>query len=477
MRKKLLILLTSACCLPVWAQQDGIAITIDQAIEMALSHNEAIKAHEYEQKVAEYDRKAASGLRLPSVSLSGAYVYMGDNIGVDLNGIKQPIRNGMEIIGNMGIQIPPAIGQIANSALARNWELTIQERQFATFGANATLPIFMGGKVNVANKAAKITEQTTTVQGEVVRNELVSELVERYYGLLVARQARDVRQMVVDAVKVHLDDARKLEATGIIARGERLFVEVKMTEAERDLKGADIQVRTIAAALGNTLNDTENYLPVSTLFVFSDIAPLEYFQDMAERNNPLLRQADLQYELAEQGVSLERSNLLPQVAAMAHYRLADYQVSEAIPQWMVGAGVTFNLFDGLQKENKFSASKQTLKRVETLRSKASKDIGVLVEKIYNEMADLRERVLSADKALEFAKEYLRIQNSSFREGLTTASSLLDAELELASIRIERLNSAYLYDLAFARLLEACGESERFVEYAQGSDSVPVTFEE
>lgn len=472
-----MILLTVAYCLPVSAQRGGTAITIDWAIELALSRNETVKAHEYEQKVAEHERKAAFGLRLPGVSLSGAYVYMGDDIGVDLNGMKQPVRDGMEIIGGLGIPVPPAIGQIANAALAKNWELPIQERQFATFGANATLPIFMGGKVNVANRAARISEITTAVQGEVVRNELVSELVERYYGLLVARQARDVRQMVVDAVKVHLEDARKLEATGIIARGERLFVEVKMAEAERDLKSAEIQVRTIASALGNTLNDSEDYLPVSTLFIFSDIEPLEHFQGMAERNNPLLRQVDLQYDLAEQGVSLERSNLLPQVAAMAHYRLADYQLSKAIPKWMVGAGVTFNLFDGLQKENKLGASKQTLKRVETLRSKATKDIGILVEKIYNEMTDLRERVLSADKALEFAKEYLRIQNSSFREGLTTASSLLDAELELAAIRIERLTSAYMYDLAFARLLEACGGSARFVDYAHGPDAVPVIFGE
>lgn len=477
MRKKLLILVIAACGFPAVAQ-DNVALTIEQAMEMALSRNETLKAHEYEQKVAEHERKAAFGLRLPKIGMTGVYAYLGDDINVDANKLKKPLADGMEAIGNAGITLPPVIGEIANSALARNWSITLQERQLATLGANATLPIYMGGKVNVANEAAKINEKSIAVQGEVAHNELISELVERYYGLSLAYQAREVRKQVVDAVTVHLDDARALEEVGIIARGERLLVEVRMTEAERDLKGADIQVRTISSALNNTLNDEQQvFLPVSTLFLFDEAESLEYYQGLAEANNPLLHQVSLQHDLAEQGIALNRAELLPQVAAMAHYRVADYNLSGIMPRWAVGASVSVNLFDGLNKEHKLSASKQTVRQVETLQSKASKDISVLVEKIYNEMTDQRERVLAADKSLEFAKEYLRIQSASFREGLTTASSMLDAELNLASIRIERLQSAYLYDLLFARLLEVCGESSRFAEHAYGSKSSPVLFEE
>ena len=74
----------------------------------------------------------------------------------------------------------------------------------------------MGGKINTANRAAKINEKTAVEQGNQNRNALVSELVERYYGLALARQVVEVRQQVVDGVGQHLKDAIALEQNGMI---------------------------------------------------------------------------------------------------------------------------------------------------------------------------------------------------------------------------------------------------------------------
>ena len=107
----------------------------------------------------------------------------------------------------------------------------------------------MGGKINTANRAAKINEKTAVEQGNQNRNALVSELVERYYGLALARQVVEVRQQVVDGVGQHLKDAIALEQNGMIPHSERLYVEFKMAEAERELQNARLQVETIASAL------------------------------------------------------------------------------------------------------------------------------------------------------------------------------------------------------------------------------------
>ena len=42
-------------------------------------------------------------------------------------------------------------------------------------------------------------------------------------------------------------------------------------------------------------------------------------------------------------------------------------------------------------------------------------------------------------------------------GIATSTELIDAELDLAGVRTERLQNAYNYDLMLARLLEAAGD--------------------
>lgn len=473
MRKTVLSMLATFACLSSVAQAP-VTITFNEAMQMALSRNEAILAHDHEQKAAEHERKAAFGMRLPEISVQGAYSYMSDDIGVDVNKLKPAVQRGLDYLNNTGL-VPPEVQSVASTIMRLDWGLTLQEREFAFAGANLTFPIFMGGKLNVANEAAKINEQNVAIQGEAVRNEVVSQLVERYYGLFVAKLALGVRQQVVDDVAKHLYDARQLEKNGVIARGERLLVEVRMSEAERNLKAATTQISTISSALCNALNDERDFIPVSNLFMLDNIQPLEYYQDLAVSNSPLLRQVGLQRELAQQGVCLQISEMLPQIALLGSYRFAEYQVSPSLPKWMIGAGASITLFNGLSKEHKLSASKQVVSQVGLLEDKAAKDIRILVEKLYNGMKDLRETVVSIDASLDFAKEYLRIREAGFREGVSGATELMDAELNLASIRIERLQAAYMYDLTLARLLETCGISERFAEYATGDNSVPVLF--
>ncbi len=111
------------------------------------------------------------------------------------------------------------------------------------------MPIFLGGKINAANRAARLNEKSAALSGESTRNALVSELVERYFGLALAMQVVDVREQVRRGVESHLRDAEALEEQGMIARSEKLYVEFKLAEAERELANARLQVATLQDAL------------------------------------------------------------------------------------------------------------------------------------------------------------------------------------------------------------------------------------
>ncbi len=69
-----------------------------------------------------------------------------------------------------------------------------------------------------------------------------------------------------------------------------------------------------------------------------------------------------------------------------------------------------------------------------------------------------------------------MKNAAFLEGMASSSDLIDAELNLAGVRAERLQAAFNYDKLLAQLLEAAGLSEEFPAYARRSDARPILFD-
>ena len=479
MKKVTLVMLALTAVMQLPAQEQGRTLSLEEALEMTLSDNPAIRAAEFNRRAAQQERRAAIGLRMPQIGIPGSYAYLGKDIEIDLNNMKTPVQNLAGQILQSGM-IPsdyiPSISQMLSGAMAASWALPLQDRSLGFVGGDVTVPLWMGGKINAANRAARINEQTARSQGIQQRNALVSELVERYYGLALARQVVVVRQQVVDGVRKHLEDAAALEAQGMISRSEKLYVEFKMSEAERDLQNAQSQVETIAAALNSTIGQTDDYQPVTAMFILERIEPLDHFRTLAAERNPLLDQVDQKRRLAYEGVRAQRSSFLPQVVAMGGMSFYDYQVSKVLPRWAVGVGVNFKLFDGLNREYKYSAAKQTVRRVEALQDKAGNDISVLVEKLYNQMENYRTQMASIEASLAFAEEYLKTKNAAFLEGMSSSTDLIDAELNLAKVKTERIEAAYRYDVSLAKLLEAAGISDEFTAYMRRQDARRITFE-
>ena len=479
MKKVTLVMLALTAVMQLPAQEQGRTLSLEEALEMTLSDNPAIRAAEFNRRAAQQERRAAIGLRMPQIGITGSYAYLGKDIEIDLNNMKAPVQNLAGQILQSGM-IPsdyiPSISQMLSGAMAASWALPLQDRSLGFVGGDVTVPLWMGGKINAANRAARINEKTAVAQGNQTRNALISELVERYFGLALAMQVVEVRRQVVDGVRRHLEDAIALEKNGMIAQSERLYVEFKMAEAERELANAELQAQTIASALNSTLGQDNAWQPVTSMFIVDRVEDVAYYQDLAQDRNPLLNQVSLKRQLAEEGVRAQRADFLPQVAAIGGGSFYNYQVAGLVPRWAVGVGVNIKIFDGLNREYKYSAAKQTVRRVGELQNKAGKDIAVLVEKLYNQMMNYRNQMTSIDASLNFAEEYLRMKNAAFLEGMSSSTDLIDAELNLAGVRTERLQAAYNYDLLLARLLEAAGISDEYPSYARRNDAQAVLFD-
>ena len=217
MRKAVKIAFVAAAMVPalVLAQGERRMLSLDEAISVTLTENPAMKAAAYEERAAQQERRAAIGLRMPQINVTGAYAYMAKDIGFDFNDMKGPAKDLTGKILGSGLITDPTIIQgiqgLLNPMMNADWFLKVQDRSLGFVGGEVTLPIWMGGKINAANRAAKINEKSAAEQGNQTRNALISELVERYFGLALATQVVEVRRQVVEGVRKHLEDAVALE--------------------------------------------------------------------------------------------------------------------------------------------------------------------------------------------------------------------------------------------------------------------------
>lgn len=448
--------------------QHPIAITLEDAVRIGSMQNPAIDAALQNEKTMLYRRKAAFGYRLPNLSAAANYTYMSQDIGnIDFNAQKDQL---LKLIGGSGLPIPPFIIQ-GLSGLDLSY--TLQKRQFALVGATLTVPIYTGGKINAANNAAKINLSKAESQTDQVRSELFAEIAERYWGLALSRHIEILRGEVVVGMQHHMHDATELEANGMIARGEKLYAQMHLSESETAYAKSRRDVQTINTALCGSLSQPGNYMPITSLFISDAVEPITYFKEKTQANNPLLQQVALTKSLAGEGVRAERSAFIPHFVAMGGLDIYNYNLTDQAPKWLVGAGMTFNIFDGLTKEYKYKAAKSQVRQVEAMERKAQTDIMILVEKLYNEMISSREQVKSMAATIAFAQEYLRIKEEAFREGMAPSSDVVDARLNLAKVHTERLAAAYKFDLLLSQLLALSGQSDHLGSYQSGDGYTPI----
>lgn len=462
-------------CVWLASAQSGTPLSLDKAIEMTLSQNPNIKSAYYNEQAATANRKAAKGLYMPQINLIGNYSYLGKNIAINTDNLKQNISIAAgdiissavqtEIISqNTATMLSNLLGEVTDL----DWNYTLQKRSLGFIGTEVSVPIFLGGKINAAYRASQIEESIAKQQSQQIENSLISELIEQYYALSLMTRVVQVKEQVVAGISKHLQDAIALERQGMIARSELLYVEYKMAEAERELHDAQGELSTTKEALKATLSTDEDFSTETPMFLLKAIDDITHYKLLAD-NNPIISQVELKRALSEQAVRINRAEFFPQITAMGVANIYNHQVSSLLPRWAVGIGVNFKIFNGLNRENKYKAAKATANEVEQIAAGVHKDINLLIDKLYNQLQNYHNRLNSIASSIRFAEEYHQAKGRAFQEGLATASELIDAELNLAKARTERLEAAFKYDTTLAKLLEAAGISINFMDYIHSNE--------
>lgn len=446
-------------CLTLFLSQQTQAqnLSFTEAYNRMYQDNNTLKAVNKNKETQEYVNKAIKGLRYPSLNAYGMGVVFDKKLDLSFNDARNSLAGFL---------------QLPNPSVLGDWKVQVGKKEMAFAGLNATWPIFTGGKINAAVKATEIETEIAEKTIESTENHLISELVTRYFQVKLADEAYFVRQQVLEAMQHHLYNATKLEENGIIAPAERLVANVAVSEANREFLAAEKNIQLARTALANTLDRDEVSETLSTPFVSKvTLNTLEYYKEAAIKNYPELQKIVLQKELADQGIKAKKANYYPDIAifgqtVLLHNDPIAFGILDSSRErpWVVGVGLTYNIFGGFKNKNELKAAVSTRESIDFLEAKAQKDVKTLIENLYFEIQKSEEEIQNLKVQEEFATELLRVRTKAFAEGLATSTDVIDAETNLSVVKLLILNTQYLYSVALANLFEFSGESKDFLKY-------------
>ena len=458
------------------------AQSLQQSIESAFQKNNGIKSANLNLKSKQENVSSAYSRYYPVLDLDANYTHLNKELLIDLN----PIRSGI-----INLQVGDAVTQSNLESLIKNGRaLTDAEVNFVKQSAFQKLdkalpaftekmkeqdypqitltlkqPLFTGGKITAGVDAAEAMVEMEQSKYEKQKQEIALEVIGSYLNVLIANENVKVRSDVVDGIKKHSDLAKRLEETGVISKHEKLRADVALAEAEVNLFEAKEKLKIAREAMLSVINaDKDDFSPSDSL-IFKDLkGDLNDFTKSAINNNPDLMTLRSGSKALEGKSKSEFADYFPTLFAFGTYNVLDQYLSVIEPQWAVGVGLKYNLFNGMQNYKEYASAKAEEEALVENTKEIERKINLLVKSKYMNIQLYKDMYQKLDADLSMANENVRLNEKRFNTGIGTSLELIDAELSLESIRLKRVNSLINYYKNIADLYSVTGNYEAFVKF-------------
>lgn len=417
------------------AQQNSKQLTLSEAIQLTLQHNQLLQMDKAKIDAAIARVKQAEEKKLPELSASTSFLLL-NQPGLDL---KIATGNG---------QSPPSTG----ASLKVNTALIGM--------LNASVPIYAGGQIRYGIASAEYLAEAARLDATVNEQAVIQNSIAAYINLYKAAQTVKLIEENLKEEQQRVKDFSNLEKNGLLARNDLMRaslqasnVELALLEAQNNLKDATINMCLMLGLPENT----ELHIDSSAFEQTPTIGKLSAWEDSALLHRNELAAYSMRQQAIKAGMQAVKGSQLPSVAATGGYISAQLQNIATISHALnVGVGVKYNigsLWKTKAKLNELQANQQELQAATSLMQDK---IRLEVNKSYEAVLLMQKKTEVYDKAIEQATENYRITQNKYNNGLATLSDLMDADVNLLRARLNKVNAKADVILAYANLLKATG---------------------
>ena len=413
------------------AVQKAATLSLEEAIDLVLTHNPLIRAAREKMHQAEAGEHSARADLFPKLSSSYSYYRLH----------QQPY-------GFFG----PAGKIMIGDDDEYSWNIT------------AVQPLFTGLALTTRRKIAALEISGRELEKEQLTLELIKKTKVAYARILLARRQLEVADKEVKNLAAHVSDAEYLYTQGIIAYNDLLQSQVALSQAKQRRVRAASEVDLAAAALNMLMNQD---ISAAIEIVEPDIKPavndnLPVLLAQALDRRPVLRFLQVALKQAELAITLARSQYYPKVSLVGRYEQNgenitasenDYRNSDTAA---IGVQADWTFFEW----GKTAAEvRQRVHEREALKHKIENmknTVRLEVKTAFNRLRVAAKNVKTAGEALEQARENYRIANLQYQQQVATSTLVLDASTFLSQAENSYYGALYGFMISRAELEQAAG---------------------
>ncbi len=416
-------------------------VTIEEAVAFGLTHHENITEARAEvaQAVARIAQARASAL--PDVGASASYV--------------EPLYFYTAGGGFGDISSIPGLGNLGGGAL----NLFNQAAQGPQGGLEVRQLLFDFNRTRSAVKAAEARTRAAEAGVEKAKHELGFEIARAYLEFLQSRRLAEVRLLNAENQSAHVDEARRLHATGLGLPIDAVRAQTEYATAVYDFVEARNQALLDRVELATFMGlDPRTPFEVKPPEVRPAVEmDLEKLVEKALNDRPAIAESLAQVEAQKFTLDNKRAGNQPRLSTSLKFQANRVTPQPQTDQLNLMLNLEWPIFNGgltlaeaREAEGALTAVEAQLRR---LRRQVISDVTLAFVKL--ETAEQNQG--TARVAVEGAEESVRVANGRYRLGLAGFIEVLDAEDALLTARTDQVNARAKLEQAYAELRLATGQ--------------------
>ncbi|MEB6666827.1 TolC family protein [Acinetobacter vivianii] len=426
------------------------------------------------QQASQLEMEAVKNLGLPRIDLNARAYSFHSETSVPLASSKRRLENSLtrgfddklsqwenvlppEVIDQVGQGFDQTVSEGLNQ-VPNNLDVTVKDHDVRT-SVSMVMPLYTGGKISSAKQIATIQAQRSNISEKQQQDSQRFEMIQSYFNVQLQQQLLNASLFNLNSMQEHYNNALKLEKQGFINKGQRMQFEVARNNAERTYQNAQSNLQASQFSLQNLLKTKESLNLTTPLFVNNaQNHSLDKMLANYDQNSSLIKKLQMDTQLANENVKVQQSAKKPSVFAFGEYGL------DSKENWIVGVMAKYNLFSGIDNNKNIRAAELKKYAAELMTERTKQEVENVLYKSYSELSSSQTSHQLLVQNTKAAQENLRIQQLSFKEGMGTATQVIDAQNALSALRSEMAVNSYKYILSLATLLQSYGSIDEFKLY-------------
>lgn len=408
-------------------------LTLDKAIELAMSENPTIKVAEKEIELKKVSQNEAWQSLLPTATLNGSINYAIKAAEMNLGG--QTFKMGKDD--------------------ASTWNGALQ----------VSLPVF----APAIYKTMSLTKADVELAAEKSRGskiDLVNQVTKAYYQLMLAQDSYNVLMENYKLAEENFNIVNAKFTQGSVSEYDKISAEVQKNNAwpsvisgRNAVEIAKLQLKVLMGITADVNLVIDDNLKNHEAEMSKDAAG----QTIDLNNNSSLKAIDLQAQLLRKQRNLLKTGFMPTLALSGTLQYQslyneDWKVMDYT--WGNSSSVALSLSIPLFQASNFTklkSNKIQQRQLAETRINTERMLNMQAQSYIDNMTKSAEQLESNKTAVELAKKGLQISQKRYDVGKGTILELTNSQVSLTNVQLSYNNTIYDYLVAKSELNTVLGK--------------------